>query len=69
MKHSRVVRTPKYCMDSTGSITFTHEEETDNNSIPFFETHIHRRHDESVKVKLYLKKTTKSGLSKSLSEN
>ena len=43
-------------MDSTGSIKFTHEEETDN-SIPFLDTHIHRRHDGSVKVKVYSKKT------------
>ena len=43
-------------MDSTGSIKFTHEEETDN-SIPFLDTHIHRRHDGSIKVKVYRKKT------------
>ena len=43
-------------MDPTGSIKFTHEEET-NNSIPFLDTHIHRRHNGSVKVKVYRKKT------------
>ncbi len=43
-------------MDSTGSIKFTHEEET-NGSIPFLDTHIHRRQDGSVKVKVYRKKT------------
>ena len=43
-------------MDPTGSIKFTHEEETDN-SIPFLDTHIHRRYDGSIKVKVYRKKT------------
>ena len=43
-------------MDPTGSIKFTHEEETDN-SIPILDTHIHRRYDGSIKVKVYIKKT------------
>ena len=43
-------------MDPTGSIKFIHEEETDN-SIPFLDTHIHRRYDGSIKVKVYRKKT------------
>ena len=44
------------CMDPTGSIKFIHDEEIDN-SIPFLDTHIHRWHDGSVKVKAYQKKT------------
>ena len=34
-------------MDPTGSIKFTHEEETDN-SIPSLDIHIHRRYDASI---------------------
>ena len=43
-------------MDSTGSIKFTYEEDTDS-SIPFVDTHIHRIRDGSVIVKVYGKKT------------
>ena len=48
-------------MDPTGSIKFTHEEETDN-SIPFLDTHIQRRHDGSIKVKVTERKHTPTSI-------
>ena len=43
-------------VDETGSIKFTHEEES-NGSIPFLDTLITRKPDGTVKLLVYRKKT------------
>ena len=56
IRPGKVLEWSEHLMNSTGSNKFAHEEET-HNSVPFLDTHIHRRDNEPVKVKIYPRKT------------